>query len=53
MKYVPLLLASIAVGVGVVYALYLTKNPMCLWGLLALWPIGYFTAKVANPVYKG
>ena len=39
MAYIPLTAAIVVIGALVGYALYLTKDPRCLWALLLLIPI--------------
>jgi hypothetical protein len=36
MRYLPAVAIAIGVGGAVVYGLYITKNPNCLWGLLLM-----------------
>lgn len=47
MKYVPLSVAALVDGIIVGVALFITKEGWCLFGLLPLWPIAYFTWKTA------
>jgi len=47
MKYAPYVAIAIATGLVVGLGLYLTKDSNCLWGLIVLWPTGYFARDAA------
>ena len=46
MRTLAMSISAVAAAGAVGYGLWLTHNPVCLWGLVILWPICYFAWKV-------